>query len=124
MNGALVDGGLPAEPSTVDAWILSRLQRVTAEVDEHLDNFDFAKASEVLYHFAWDEFCDWYVELAKVPLAGPEAAATRRVLGEVLDTLLRLLHPVIPFVTDELWRALTHGDSVTVAAWPAGEEKA
>jgi valyl-tRNA synthetase len=129
MNGALVDGGLPAEPSTVDAWILSRLQRVTAEVDEHIDNFDFAKACEVLYHFAWDEFCDWYVELAKVPLAGPEAAATRRVLGEVLDTLLRLLHPLTPFVTEELWTALisppepasTGAASIVNADWPVAD---
>ncbi|MGH3209183.1 MAG: class I tRNA ligase family protein, partial [Trebonia sp.] len=72
-------------------------------------------------HFAWDEFCDWYLELAKVPLAsGDEAAAgrTRQVLGFVLDQMLRLLHPVMPFVTDELWCALTGEDSVMVAAWP------
>jgi len=79
---------------------------------------------EALYHFAWDEFCDWYLELAKVPLAsGDERAAetTRRVLGFVLDQMLRLLHPVMPFVTDELWCALTGEDSVMVAAWPAYE---
>jgi valyl-tRNA synthetase len=119
MNGAHIRGGLPAERSTADAWILSRLQRVVAEVDEHIEAFDFAKACEVLYHFAWDEFCDWYVELAKVPLGGTGAAAARRTLGEVLDTLLRLLHPLTPFVTEELWTALTGGaESPAVAAWP------
>jgi valyl-tRNA synthetase len=81
----------------------------------------------VLYHFAWDEFCDWYVELAKVPLGhgGDPAAATRRVLGEVLDVLLRLLHPIAPFVTEELWTALQAGhgaDSVMVAPWPVADE--
>ena len=111
MNGATVEGELPAhdELSTVDRWILSRLQHVIAEVDEHFEAFEFAKVCDALYHFAWDDVCDWYVELAKPVLTGggPAADATRRVLGHVLDQLLRLLHPVIPFVTDELWSALT-----------------
>lgn len=121
INGAHVRGELPAEVSTVDAWILSRLQQVTAEVDGHLESFDFAKACEVLYHFAWDEVCDWYVELAKVQLADERAAATQRVLGEVLDKLLRLLHPVIPFVTEELWTSLTGEETLVRAAWPAAD---
>ena len=95
----------PAQLSTVDRWILSRLQHVVAEVDENFDRFEFAKVCDTLYHFAWDDVCDWYVELAKPVLAGGGTGAdvTRRVLGHVLDQLLRLLHPVIPFVTDELW---------------------
>jgi valyl-tRNA synthetase len=115
--GAVPEGG--ALPVT-DRWILSRLCSVIAEVDRLLDAYEFGKASEVLYHFAWDEFCDWYLELAKVPLAaGGEAAdATRHVLGFVLDQMLRLLHPVMPFVTDELWTTLTGQDSVMVAPWP------
>src|SRR5215469_4152146 len=117
------DSPSPHSPlGTTDRWILSRLSSVIAEVDSLLEQFEFGKASEALYHFAWDEFCDWYLELSKVPLAsGDERAAetTRRVLGFVLDQMLRLLHPVIPFVTDELWRALTGEDSVTVAPWPA-----
>jgi valyl-tRNA synthetase len=123
MNGATVAGALPAELSVTDRWILSRLRQVMAEVDEHFADFDFAKVCEVLYHFAWDEFCDWYVELAKVPLAhgGTAAATTRRVLGEVLDVLLRLLHPITPFVTEELWVALTGRESVVVASWPGTE---
>ncbi|WP_396450388.1 valine--tRNA ligase [Actinomadura sp.] len=121
INGAHVRGGMPAEVTTVDSWILSRLQSVIAEVDEHLEGYDFAKACEALYHFAWDEVCDWYVELAKVQLADERAEATRRVLGEVLDKLLRLLHPVIPFVTEELWTSLTGGDTIVTAPWPAAE---
>jgi valyl-tRNA synthetase len=94
---------------------------VNSEVDRLLEQFEFGKACEALYHFAWDEFCDWYLELAKVPLAsGDEAAATRTrtVLGFVLDQMLRLLHPVMPFVTDELWCALTGEESVMMADWP------
>ena len=104
-----------------DRWILSRLSGVTAEADRLLERFEFGKACDALYHFAWDEFCDWYVELAKVPLTGGDAvaaASTKKVLGYVLDQMLRLLHPVMPFVTDELWCALTGGDSVMMAAWP------
>jgi len=108
--------------SVADRWLLSRLAAVIAETDALLEAFEFAKACEVLYHFAWDEFCDWYLELAKPMLNGPDEAAaglTRRVLGHVLDQLLRLIHPVMPFVTDELWTALTGGESVMVADWPA-----
>ncbi len=121
MNGANVAGPLPAELSTVDRWILSRLQHVTAEVDQLFDAFEIGKLCESLYHFAWDDVCDWYVELSKPVLAGggAPAEATRRVLGHVLDQLTRLLHPVIPFVTDELWSALTGEPTVIRAAWPS-----
>ncbi|HEX2771270.1 MAG TPA: valine--tRNA ligase, partial [Micromonosporaceae bacterium] len=122
LNGAHVDGELPgqAELSTVDRWILSRLQGVAAEVDEQFEAYEFAKVCDALYHFAWDEVFDWYIELSKPVLAagGEAAEVTRRVLGHVLDQLLRLLHPVIPFVTDELWTALTRGESVMIASWP------
>jgi valyl-tRNA synthetase len=109
----------------VDRWVLSRLTAVTAEVDGLLERYEFAKACDALYHFAWDDVCDWYLELSKPVLmdGGDGAAAVRRVLGEVLDTLLRLLHPVMPFVTDELWTALTGGDSVMVADWPTPDEE-
>ncbi|KAB1902994.1 valine--tRNA ligase [Micromonospora sp. AMSO31t] len=125
LNGAHTDGPLPAatELSTVDRWILSRLAHVSAEVDEQFEAYEFAKVCDLLYHFAWDDVCDWYVELSKPVLAegGASADATRRVLGHVLDQLLRLLHPVIPFVTDELWTALTGGETVMTAAWPAAD---
>ncbi|KAB2339203.1 valine--tRNA ligase [Actinomadura rudentiformis] len=123
MNGAHVRGPMPApaELSTVDRWILSRLQTVVAEVDDQLEHYEFAKACETLYHFAWDEVCDWYVELSKVQFDDERAEATRRVLGEVLDTLLRLLHPVTPFVTEELWTSLTGAETLVKAAWPAAD---
>ena len=124
LNGAHVAPALPGPGtySVPDRWILSRLSAVIAEVDRLFEAFEFGKICDVLYHFAWDEVCDWYLELAKVPLtSGDQGAAetTRRVLGFVLDQLLRLLHPVMPFVTEELWTALTGEDSVMVASWPA-----
>jgi valyl-tRNA synthetase len=131
LNGATVDGPLPDAVDGADAWILSRLHTVVAEVDAHYERFEFARIADLLYHFAWDEVCDWYVELAKITLAGPSAAVTRRVLGEVLDTLLRLLHPMVPFVTETLWTTLTgngcaragegatgRGESLVIADWP------
>jgi valyl-tRNA synthetase len=118
MNGA-VSRGLPdGDLSDADRWILGRLREVTVEVDALLEDYQFAKAAEALYHFAWDEYCDWYLELAKAQLAGPSADTTRAVLGHVLDALLRMLHPFIPFVTEALWTALTGGESVTIAEWP------
>jgi valyl-tRNA synthetase len=121
LNGATTDGTLPDRLVDADAWIVSRLNTVVAEADRLYERFEFAKVADVLYHFAWDEVCDWYVELAKVSLAGSGADVTRRVLGEVLDTLLRLLHPIIPFVTESLWTALTSQDSVVVAPWPTAD---
>src|SRR5262249_14928748 len=123
LNGATVEGELPvaSDLSTVDRWVLSRLQHVIGEVDASFEAFELAKVCDALYRFAWDDVCDWYVELSKPVLAagGPAADRTRRVLGEVLDQLLRLLHPVIPFVTDELWSALTGRDTIVRVAWPS-----
>ena len=92
-----------------------------AEVDALYERYEFAKIADLLYHFAWDEVCDWYIELAKLSLSGPTGADTRRVLGEVLENLLRLLHPFIPFVTEALWTALTGGESVVIADWPLAD---
>jgi valyl-tRNA synthetase len=130
-HGARVPRQLPdaAALSVPDRWILSRLSSVIAAVDADLDRFELAKACDTLYHFAWDEVCDWYLELAKIPLnaaidhpddpaAQTAAEATREVLGLVLDNLLKLLHPLMPFVTDELWTALTGQESVMIAPWP------
>ena len=123
LNGAVAGRGLPPadQLTAADRWILSRLAAVTAEVDSLFEQFEFAKVCDALYHFAWDEFCDWYLELAKPVLTGADqdaAQATRQVLGEVLDRLLRLIHPLLPFVTEELWTALTGGESVVIARWP------
>ncbi|MEV3855386.1 valine--tRNA ligase [Streptomyces sp. NPDC050095] len=122
MNGATVEGELPAPErmTATDRWILSRLNTVVAQVDALYDDYQFAKLSDALFHFAWDEVFDWYVELSKTTfMAGGEPAkVSGRVLGEVLDVTLRLLHPVVPFVTETLWTTLTGGESVVVADWP------
>lgn len=122
MNGATIEGELPdaAELSVTDRWILSRLNKTVAEVDAYYDDFQFSKLSEALRHFAWDEVFDWYVELSKTTFFGGGRAAevSGRVLGEVLDVMLRLLHPVVPFVTETLWTALTGRESVVIAEWP------
>jgi valyl-tRNA synthetase len=118
MNGA-APAALPALDAVTDAdrWILGRAEEVRAEVDSAFESYEFSRGCEVLYHFAWDEFCDWYVELAKVQLA-QGIAHTTAVLAAVLDTLLKLLHPVMPFVTEVLWKALTGGESLVIADWP------
>jgi valyl-tRNA synthetase len=123
-NGATVERPLPAEGelSEADRWILGRLGVVVSEVDALLEDFQFAKATNALYHFTWDELCDWYLELAKVQLAGERAETTRAVLGHALDTVLRQLHPFIPFITERLWTTLTGGESLVIALWPAGEQ--
>ncbi|GHG00894.1 valine--tRNA ligase [Streptomyces filamentosus] len=122
MNGATIEGPLPdaSEMSATDRWILSRLGETVAQVDAYYDDFQFAKLSEALYHFAWDEVFAWYVELSKTTFfAGGEGAkVSGRVLGEVLDVMLRLLHPIVPFVTDTLWTTLTGGESLVIADWP------
>jgi valyl-tRNA synthetase len=106
-------------------WILSRAQGVAGRVGEALQEFRFDRAAHELYHFVWDELCDWYLEMAKPALADPDQApATRAVLLEVLDTALRLLHPIMPFVTEEIWQRLPRqgqdvAPSIMVAPFPA-----
>ena len=118
MNGA-APAPLPATGQLTDAdrWILGRAEEVHADVDAALDNYEFSRACEALYHFAWDEFCDWYLELAKVQIS-EGVSHTTAVLAAVLDTLLKLLHPVMPFVTEVLWKQLTGGESLVIAQWP------
>ncbi|PVC96416.1 valine--tRNA ligase [Streptomyces sp. CS090A] len=122
MNGATIEGDLPPveEMSVTDRWILSRLNKTVADVDAFYDDFQFAKISEALRHFAWDEVFDWYVELSKTTFfaGGRPAEVSGRVLGEVLDVMLRLLHPIVPFVTEALWTALTGRESIVIAEWP------
>ncbi|MCX4449150.1 MULTISPECIES: valine--tRNA ligase [unclassified Streptomyces] len=122
MNGATVEGPLPdaSAMSAADRWILSRLNKVVAETDAYYDDYQFAKLADALYHFAWDEVFDWYVELSKTTFfeGGEQAKVSARVLGEVLDVTLRLLHPIVPFVTDTLWTTLTGQESVVIAEWP------
>ena len=120
MNGATVEGPMPdiSNLNAIDKWILSRLTETIRDADSLFEKFEFAKASELIYHFAWDDLCDWYLELSKESFATGNAADSQRVLGHVLDQLMRLLHPLMPFITEELWVSLTGGESLVIAKWP------
>lgn len=120
MNGATVAGDLPAFDSlnAIDRWILSRLNSTIAEIDALFESYEYARACEIIYHFAWDDLCDWYLELSKEAFSTGTAHDSKRVLGYVLDQLLRIMHPVMPFVTEELWTTLTGGESLVIAQWP------
>ncbi len=123
INGAHVNGELPdrSELNHIDRWILNRLDSTIASADKGYEAFEFAKASEEIYHFAWDDLCDWYLELVKESFAkgGEQADKSRRVLGHILDQLLRLMHPSMPFITETIWCELTGGESLAIAKWPA-----
>ena len=125
LNGANVSGDLPAtdQLNAIDNWILTRLDQTISEADELFEKFEFAKACELIYHFAWDDLCDWYLELSKSTFsaAGAEADKSKRVLGQVLDQLLRLMHPVMPFITEQMWCTLTQGESLMIADWPKSD---
>jgi len=123
INGATIKGQLPSrlELNAIDNWILTRADQTIAAADELFEKFEFAKACELIYHFAWDDLCDWYLELSKATFAGSNAANSKRVLGEVLDQLLRLMHPVMPFITEELWCTLTGGESLMITQWPKSD---
>jgi len=127
MNTEELDAG-DAEFSTADRWIRSRLNQATASMHEHFGNYRLDLAAQTVYEFTWHEFCDWYLELSKPILQSEDATAaqkrgTRQTLIEVLETLLRLLHPLMPFVTDEIWaqvapRAGVDGDTVMLQRYP------
>ena len=123
MNSANTEGPLPTDLNVIDRWILSRLNETVRDVDKYFEEFEFAKACELIYHFAWDDLCDWYLELSKDALSKGEAASTQRVLGHVLDQLFRLLHPVMPFLTETLWTSLTGGESLMISEWPKSDPK-
>jgi len=123
INGATVVGPVPAieSLSAIDKWILSRLSETISQADELLEKYEFARACELIYHFAWDDLCDWYLELSKCAFASGDAAPTKRVLGHVLDQLMRITHPIMPFITEELWTSLTGGESLVIAEWPVAD---
>jgi valyl-tRNA synthetase len=123
MNGlAYEEIDLTGEKSVADKWILTRLNETIETVTRLSDRYEFGEVGRVLYNFIWDDFCDWYIEMAKLPLYGDNEAAkktTRSVLAYVLDNTMRLLHPFMPFITEEIWQNLPHqGESITIAAWP------
>lgn len=113
---------LSGEKSVADAWILTRLNETIETVTRLSDRYEFGEVGRALYNFIWDDLCDWYIEMAKLPLYGEDEAAkhmTRSVLAYVLDNTMRLLHPFMPFITEEIWQNLPHqGESIVTAAWP------
>lgn len=112
---------------TADRWILHRLNETVREVTRLLDNYDFGETGRVLYNFIWDELCDWYIEFAKLNLYGSDEEAkraTQSVLAYVLDRTQRLIHPFMPFISEEIWQHLPHeGETITLAEWPVYDEK-
>jgi valyl-tRNA synthetase len=118
--------GAPQPATDAEKWILSRLAKVATEAETHFASYRFDLLAQALYEFAWNEFCDWFVELAKPALNGEDRAAadsTRHTLLHVLEALLRLLHPLIPFVTEELWRSVApklgiEGDTISLRPYP------
>ncbi|MGH2754729.1 MAG: valine--tRNA ligase [Actinomycetota bacterium] len=110
---------LPEKLDITDRWILSRLAATAEAYERHLDNFNLAEAMRTLQQFTWSEYCDWYIELAKMRLSGADAPAAKGVLLHVLDVTVRLLHPVMPFLTEELWQKVRpESDSIMTADWP------
>jgi valyl-tRNA synthetase len=126
-----LDRSPPLERSAADRWIASRLQRAEREFAKGLSDYRFDVAARAVYEFAWDEYCDWYVEIAKQQLAsGNEAQqrATRRTLISVLEAVLRLAHPIIPFITEELWQKVAplagaQGESIMTARFPQAQDE-
>lgn len=127
MNLAIEDNHLPETLETEDKWILSKLNRVVKEVCDNMDSFELGVAAGKIYDFIWDDYCDWYIELTKPRLNGDDEAAkesAQRVLLYVLVEILKLLHPFMPFITEEIWQALPHeGDALMMQSYPEYSEK-
>jgi len=135
MNTRDIDGGfdpndIPEQRSAVDRWIISRLQETEAQFAVHIAEYRFDLAANALYEFIWNEYCDWYLELAKPILNGDssdeEKQATRVTLLGVLEATLRLAHPIMPFITEELWQQIAplagkSGPSISLQAFPISD---
>ena len=126
IEGKDIDCALPKKLYTSDKWILNRFNNVTAAVTENLEKFELGMAVSKLYDFIWDDFCDWYIELAKIRMNGADeesADSARRVLVWAMSNTLKLLHPFMPYITEEIWQTLPHdGEALIVAKWPEYDE--
>ena len=133
MNTEEHDNGLSDAPcayTQVDRWIISRLNQVTSTTSHAIDNYRFDLAAQALYEFTWNEYCDWYLELAKISLQSDDEAlqrGTRKTLLTVFETLLRLAHPLMPFITEEIWQRVAplagiHADTIMLQPYPIADE--
>ena len=126
IEGKDIDCALPKKLYTSDKWILNRFNNVTAAVTENLEKFELGMAVSKLYDFIWDDFCDWYIELVKIRMNGADeesADSARRVLVWTMSNTLKLLHPFMPYITEEIWQTLPHdGEALIVAKWPEYDE--
>ena len=126
IEGKDINCALPKKLYTSDKWILNRFNNVTAAVTENLEKFELGMAVSKLYDFIWDDFCDWYIELAKIRMNGADeesADSARRVLVWTMSNTLKLLHPFMPYITEEIWQTLPHdGEALIVAKWPEYDE--
>ncbi|MFL6276142.1 MAG: valine--tRNA ligase [Blastocatellia bacterium] len=125
-DGAQVEAHWEPSDALADRWILAELNATIQQVTEALADYRLNEAAQTLYHFFWDEFCDWYIEFSKTQFAAKEETAevraARNRIVYVLETSLRLLHPLMPFITEELWQRLPHqGESIMIAAWPEAD---
>ena len=121
------DIDITGELSTADRWILHRLNETAREVTRLMDAYEFGETGRALYNFIWDDLCDWYIEFSKLTLYGEDEQAKRKtqsVLAYVLDHTMRLIHPFMPFISEEIWQHLPHdGETITLAAWPEFNEE-
>ena len=120
-------GGNEIPPALEDRWIISRFNKTAKNVTYNLENYELGEAARYLYEFIWGEFCDWYIELVKERLHGKETEESRKraqyTLAYVLSNTMKLLHPFMPFITEEIWQHLPHeGMSIMVSPWPEGKE--
>ncbi|MCK1977035.1 valine--tRNA ligase [Jeotgalicoccus huakuii] len=121
----LEDIDLSGEKSLADKWILTRLNDTIRDVTRLSDDYEFGEVGRLLYNFIWDDFCDWYIEMAKVPMTSgsdSDKHMTRSVLLYTLDKILKMLHPFMPFVTDEIYQAITKDESIVVSDYPVVDD--
>ncbi len=123
----VADIRLDGKKSVADKWILTRLNETIEEVTRLADKYEFGEVGRSLYNFIWDDFCDWYIEMSKIPMNSDDEEAkhtTRSILAYTLDQIMRMLHPFMPFVTEAIWQNLPHeGTSIVTASWPVIKEE-